>query len=278
MAPGHRRPAGQAHPACPGGGQHRAAPDPAAGRRLHRLHAAPPAAGAGFTAAGCARISASSNGSTACSSAPSASRRCGKARPLPPIRPERPAPCPRLAGLAADAAHRRRQRLRLHAGRADLRHAAAPRLWQPAPRYPAARRGLAARRRHRSPSRLELLFARHLFCRYGCSVGILHSLAWMSNSRALVVGTERSRLAECASCLDGQGSACDAVCPMRLKPRSLKRWMFSCTQCGLCIDACATVNHRQSRRPACCAGRAAMPRCATKPPSRRSTRIGAAFP
>ena len=96
---------------------------------------------------------------------------------------------------------------------------------------------------------LELLFARHLFCRYGCSVGILQSLAWMSNRRGLVVGTERSRLAECATCLDGQGSACDAVCPMRLKPRSLKRWMFSCTQCGLCIDACATVNTAQAAAP-----------------------------
>ena len=71
----------------------------------------------------------------------------------------------------------------------------------------------------------------------------------MSNRRALLVGTERSRLAECATCLDGQGSACDAVCPMRLKPRSLKRWMFSCTQCGLCIDACATVNTAQAAAP-----------------------------
>ncbi len=89
---------------------------------------------------------------------------------------------------------------------------------------------------------LELLFARHLFCRYGCSLGILQSLAWMSNRSALVVGTERPRLSECATCQQGQGSACDAVCPMRLKPRNLKRWMFSCTQCGLCIDACTTVN------------------------------------
>ena len=88
---------------------------------------------------------------------------------------------------------------------------------------------------------LEFLFARHLFCRYGCSVGILQSLAWMSNRRALVVGTERSRLAECATCLDGQGSACDAVCPMRLKPRSIKRLMFACTQCAQCVAACATV-------------------------------------
>jgi ferredoxin len=36
---------------------------------------------------------------------------------------------------------------------------------------------------------------------------------------------------------------------MRLKPRSLKRWMFSCTQCGLCIDACATVNTAQAAAP-----------------------------
>src|SRR5574343_182595 len=90
---------------------------------------------------------------------------------------------------------------------------------------------------------------RHVFCRYGCSVGILQSLAWMSNRRGLVVGTERSRLSECATCLDGQGSACDAVCPMRLKPRSLKRWMFSCTQCGLCIDACTPVNTAKAGAP-----------------------------
>ena len=38
------------------------------------------------------------------------------------------------------------------------------------------------------------------------------------------------------------GSACDAVCPMRLKPRNVKRWMFACTQCGQCISACATTN------------------------------------
>lgn len=89
---------------------------------------------------------------------------------------------------------------------------------------------------------LEFLFARHLFCRYACAVGLFQSFAWMANRQAMVVGFERERLTDCANCLEGHGSACDAVCPMRLKPRNLKRWMFACTQCGQCISACTTVN------------------------------------
>jgi polyferredoxin len=87
---------------------------------------------------------------------------------------------------------------------------------------------------------LEFLFARHLFCKYACAVGMFQSLAWMGNKKALVVGVDRSRLAECADCLGGTGSACEAACPMRLKPRSIKRLMFACTQCSQCINACAT--------------------------------------
>uniref|UniRef100_Q47B55 Iron-sulfur cluster-binding protein n=1 Tax=Dechloromonas aromatica (strain RCB) TaxID=159087 RepID=Q47B55_DECAR len=113
---------------------------------------------------------------------------------------------------------------------------------------------------------LEFLFARHLFCRYGCAIGIFQSFAWIMNKKAMVVGFDRKRLTDCASCQQGAGSAghtvlarqalrdsgnefaspagsaCDAVCPMRLKPRNVKRWMFACTQCGQCISACATVN------------------------------------
>jgi polyferredoxin len=89
---------------------------------------------------------------------------------------------------------------------------------------------------------LEFLFARHLFCRYGCAIGIFQSFAWMTNKKAMVVGFDRKRLTDCANCLQGHGSACDAVCPMRLKPRNVKRWMFACTQCGQCISACGTVN------------------------------------
>lgn len=91
---------------------------------------------------------------------------------------------------------------------------------------------------------VEFLFARHLFCRYACAVGLFQSLAWMANRRAMVVGFERRRAADCASCralLGAQHSACDHVCPMRLKPRNIKQFMFACTQCGQCIDACDKV-------------------------------------
>jgi Fe-S oxidoreductase len=34
---------------------------------------------------------------------------------------------------------------------------------------------------------------------------------------------------------------------MRLKPRNIKRMMFSCVQCGKCLDACDTSQKAQSR-------------------------------
>jgi ferredoxin-type protein NapH len=55
--------------------------------------------------------------------------------------------------------------------------------------------------------------------------------------QAMVVGYQRERARDCAGCQ----SFCDHVCPMRLKPRNINRLMFACTQCGQCIDACATV-------------------------------------
>lgn len=91
---------------------------------------------------------------------------------------------------------------------------------------------------------LEFLFARHLFCRYGCAVGLFQSLAWMANRGAMVVGFQRPRAAECGTCYAAQGpgyAACEGVCPMRLRPRQAKTAMFTCTQCGQCIAACATV-------------------------------------
>ena len=84
---------------------------------------------------------------------------------------------------------------------------------------------------------LDFAFARHLFCRYGCSVGILQSLFWMNNRRALVVGFDRSRVNECLDC----DASCEIACPMMLPPRGIKRKKFSCTQCMLCIEACERV-------------------------------------
>ena len=84
---------------------------------------------------------------------------------------------------------------------------------------------------------IDFLLARHLFCRFGCAVGLFQSLAWMSNDRAMVVGFDGARAAACHDC----NNACDNACPMRLKPRTLKRSMLTCTQCAQCISACAGV-------------------------------------
>lgn len=89
---------------------------------------------------------------------------------------------------------------------------------------------------------VEFMFARHLFCRYACAIGLFQSLAWMGNERAMVVGFKRERAKDCATCY----SACDHVCPMRLNPRNVKRMMFACVQCGQCVDAC---NHTQQDNP-----------------------------
>lgn len=95
---------------------------------------------------------------------------------------------------------------------------------------------------------LEFLFGRHLFCRFGCAVGLFQSLAWMSNRSAMVVSFDRARAADCADCYaaDGPGyAACEGVCPMRLRPRVPKHKMFTCTQCAQCIAACGTVERNR---------------------------------
>lgn len=92
---------------------------------------------------------------------------------------------------------------------------------------------------------IEFLLARHFFCRFGCAVGLFQSLVWMANDRALVVGFDTRRAAACQSC----NNACDNACPMRLKPRTLKRRMFTCTECAECISACTQVQARLDAQP-----------------------------
>jgi len=99
---------------------------------------------------------------------------------------------------------------------------------------------------------LELAFARHLFCRFGCAVGLFQSLAWMANPRGLVVAFDRDRARDCRSCSTPQspaGAACDQVCPMRLKPRNIKRLMFSCVQCGQCLSECGQSHGTRQQSP-----------------------------
>lgn len=95
----------------------------------------------------------------------------------------------------------------------------------------------------------EFAFARHLFCRFGCAVGLFQSLAWMANPRGMVVSFDRARARDCKTCDQPRGSACDNACPMRLNPRNIKRMMFSCVQCGQCLTACDTSQQAQAREP-----------------------------
>jgi polyferredoxin len=95
----------------------------------------------------------------------------------------------------------------------------------------------------------EFAFARHLFCRFGCAVGLFQSLVWMANPRGMVVAFARERARDCKTCDQPRGSACDNVCPMRLHPRNIKRMMFSCVQCGQCLDACDKSQTAQARAP-----------------------------
>jgi len=90
---------------------------------------------------------------------------------------------------------------------------------------------------------IEFTFARHLFCRFACAVGVFQSLAWMGNKKAMVIGYNEQHARECQDC----NSACDNICPMRLKPRTVKRKMFTCTTCGQCISACQTSQHTRER-------------------------------
>lgn len=99
---------------------------------------------------------------------------------------------------------------------------------------------------------LEFAFARHLFCRFGCAVGLFQSLAWMANPKGMVVSFNRESARDCRTCSTAVypgGSACDNGCPMRLHPRNIKRMMFSCVQCGQCLDACDETQSSQAREP-----------------------------
>lgn len=92
---------------------------------------------------------------------------------------------------------------------------------------------------------IEFTFARHLFCRYACAVGVFQSFAWMGNKKAMVVGFDSNRAKECKDC----DKSCEHACPMRIKPRAIKRKIFTCTQCYECIDACSRVQEVLHKPP-----------------------------
>jgi polyferredoxin len=88
----------------------------------------------------------------------------------------------------------------------------------------------------------DFLFARHIFCKFGCALGLFQSLIWMANNKAMVIKFDRKRAKACRECsLHLDDKPCDKACPMRLPTRNMKRAKFTCTQCGQCIAACSKV-------------------------------------
>jgi polyferredoxin len=88
----------------------------------------------------------------------------------------------------------------------------------------------------------DFIFARHLFCKYGCALGLFQSLIWMANQKAMVIKFDRTRAKACRECsLNTENKPCDQACPMRLPTRNMKRAKFTCTQCVQCVSACTEV-------------------------------------
>jgi len=88
----------------------------------------------------------------------------------------------------------------------------------------------------------DFIFARHVFCKYGCALGLFQSLIWMANKKAMVIKFDRSRAKACRDCIHyHKHKPCDQACPMRLPTRNMKRAKFTCTQCVQCVSACNSV-------------------------------------
>jgi len=95
----------------------------------------------------------------------------------------------------------------------------------------------------------DFIFARHIFCKYGCALGLFQSLIWMANKKAMVIKFDRTRAKACRECsLQSPQIACDAACPMRLPTRNMKRAKFTCTQCVQCVSACDKVQEVHGKR------------------------------
>ncbi len=90
---------------------------------------------------------------------------------------------------------------------------------------------------------IDFMLFRHLFCKYGCALGVFQSLIWMANPKAMVVKFDKTRAESCRGC----NNQCDQACPMRLPVRSIKRAKFTCTQCAQCLSACDRVQKDNTR-------------------------------
>lgn len=118
---------------------------------------------------------------------------------------------------------------------------------------------------------LEFLFARHLFCRFVCAVGLFQSLAWMGNRDALVVGFERERASDCSNCLPDRQSACDAALPDAAAPAQHQAPHVHLHPVPPMQSTPARPPSTPTRRGRCCPGWPARRRARTRPGSAHSS-------
>jgi hypothetical protein len=89
-------------------------------------------------------------------------------------------------------------------------------------------------------------FVRLRFCRYVCGVGLIQTVSWVTNPKALEMGFNpvaapdgsRGSMRDCTGC-----HGCRDVCPIGFDPRAPKRTMLACFQCGLCLERCEEELH-----------------------------------
>ena len=95
---------------------------------------------------------------------------------------------------------------------------------------------------------IEFSLARHLFCRFGCAIGLFQSLVWMANRRALVVGFDRRRALVCAGCDRPANTPARCAC-------GRARSSAGCSPAPSASNASRPVTASTCRRdsPACCA-------------------------
>lgn len=104
-------------------------------------------------------------------------------------------------------------------------------------------------------------FVRLRFCRYVCGVGLIQSVAWMTNQKALEMGFHpkpaesgnqpfkgayaHGGMRDCTGC-----HGCRDVCPIGFDPRTPKRAMMACFQCGECLKRCEEELYPLGKGPA----------------------------
>lgn len=104
-------------------------------------------------------------------------------------------------------------------------------------------------------------FVRLRFCRYVCGVGLIQSVAWMTNAKGLEMGFHpkpveagnhpfkgeyaHGGMRDCTGC-----HGCRDVCPIGFDPRAPKRSMMACFQCGECLIRCEEELYPLGKGPA----------------------------